>query len=119
MIVEDEEARAFRIVSVIEKGIVIRQAMADEGHEGKPGRGFGRRVVQASADQGVVGDRLEFMSRNARRQNTDGAFDRFPPIHGSTRAPIQTDHGASMRFPHRVNQRPNEAKRRPCVSTAN
>ena len=52
--------------------------------------------AQASAHQGMVGDRLEFMTRNTRGQDADGALDRLSPVHGSTRTPIHTGHVASI-----------------------
>lgn len=80
-VVEYEETCAFQIVAVIEQDVIIRQPVPDIGRQGEPSGRLGRRRMKTSASQGVIHHRFEFMSRDARGEDPNGALDGLTPVH--------------------------------------
>ena len=71
----DEEARAVAIIALVQEAVVIREHVADVGHEGEPGCRLGRCPAQAGMAAQMVAHRRELVRRHARREPAERLRD--------------------------------------------
>src|SRR4051812_33387537 len=71
----DEEARAVAIIALVQEAVVIREHVADVGHEGEPGCRLGRRPAQAGMAAQMIAHRRELVRRHARRKPAERLRD--------------------------------------------